>query len=68
VARDFFAEIDHPAAGRLLYPGAPFVMGQTPWSIRRPAPLIGQHNEEILCGELGLTQQEFQALAAEGVV
>ena len=68
VARNFFVEIDHPAAGRLLYPGAPFIMEETPWSIRRAAPLLGEHNEEVLCGELGLSRQELMALAAQGVV
>ena len=68
VARNFFVEIDHPVAGRLLYPGAPFIMEETPWSIRRAAPLLGEHNEEVLCGELGLSRQELMALAAQGVV
>jgi crotonobetainyl-CoA:carnitine CoA-transferase CaiB-like acyl-CoA transferase len=68
VARNFFVEIDHPEAGRLLYPGAPFIMEETPWSVRRPAPLLGQHNEEVLCGELGLSKQELLALSAQGVI
>ena len=68
VARDFFVEIDHPAAGRLLYPGAPFIMDETPWSVRRPAPLLGEHNEQVLCGELGLSKQELLALASQGII
>ncbi len=61
-SRGFFAVIDHPQAGRLQYPGAPYKFSATPWAIRRPAPLLGQHNEEILVGEMGLAPAELQAL------
>ena len=47
-ARGFFATIDHPVAGPVTMPGAPFTSAQTPWQIRRPAPCLGQHNAEVL--------------------
>jgi crotonobetainyl-CoA:carnitine CoA-transferase CaiB-like acyl-CoA transferase len=47
-ARGFFVEVRHPKAGRVLMPGAPYLMPATPWELRTPAPLLGQHNEEIL--------------------
>jgi len=68
VARDFFQEIDHPVAGRLLYPGAPFIMEESPWTVRRPAPRLGEHNEEILRGELGVSKQQMEELSAQGVI
>ena len=46
--RGFFATIGHPVAGELEYPGAPWKFGATPWELRTPAPLLGEHNEEIL--------------------
>jgi crotonobetainyl-CoA:carnitine CoA-transferase CaiB-like acyl-CoA transferase len=46
-SRDFFVDIEHPEAGRLKYPGAPYKLSVTPWQVNRPAPLLGQHNEEI---------------------
>lgn len=46
--RGFFATIGHPVAGELRYPGAPWKLGATPWELRTPAPLLGEHNEEIL--------------------
>ncbi|MGE0539408.1 MAG: CaiB/BaiF CoA transferase family protein [Dehalococcoidia bacterium] len=46
--RGFFATIGHPVAGELEYPGAPWKFSATPWELRTPAPLLGEHNEEIL--------------------
>ena len=46
--RGFFATIDHPVAGSITMPGAPYRLSATPWEIRRPAPTLGQHNQEIL--------------------
>ena len=65
--RGFFAVIDHPQAGSLRYPGAPYRFSATPWAIRRPAPLLGQHNAEVF-GEIGLSAAELSALQQAGVV
>lgn len=46
-ARGFFVEVEHPRAGKLIYPGAPYKLGDESWKIRRPAPLKGQHNDEV---------------------
>jgi crotonobetainyl-CoA:carnitine CoA-transferase CaiB-like acyl-CoA transferase len=67
-ARDYFVEIDHPVAGKLTYPGAPFKMQETPWSIRRPAPLLGEHNEDVYCGLLGLDRSDLPKLSGSGVI
>jgi crotonobetainyl-CoA:carnitine CoA-transferase CaiB-like acyl-CoA transferase len=67
-ARGFFAEVDHPTAGRLTYPGAPYRHAETPWCIRRSAPAPGQHNREVYCDELGLGEAELVALQARGVI
>ncbi len=67
-ARQFFTEVNHPVAGSAEYPGPPYKWSETPASIRRPAPCLGQHNEDIYCGELGLTKEELNSLAGEGVV
>lgn len=65
-AREFFVEIDHPEAGPLMYPGAPYKMGSA-WRWE-PAPLLGQHNEEILCGRLGYSKEELQRLRQANVI
>jgi crotonobetainyl-CoA:carnitine CoA-transferase CaiB-like acyl-CoA transferase len=67
-ARGFFQEIDHPVAGRLHYPGAPFRMSQTPWRMVRPAPLLGEHNEEIYMGTLVFTKEDLALLRGKGVI
>lgn len=66
-ARGFFAQIGHPEAGELTYPGAPYRFSASPWALRRPAPCLGQHNEEIYCGRLGLSREELEELEKGGV-
>jgi len=66
-ARGFFQEIDHPAAGRQTYPGAPFRPEAMPWLAAR-ASLLGEHNEEIYCGELELSREELVILRASRVI
>ena len=64
--RRYWAEIEHPVAGMLAYPGAPAKM-ETPWQIRRPAPLLGEYNQEVY-GELGYTRQDLTKLREQGVI
>jgi crotonobetainyl-CoA:carnitine CoA-transferase CaiB-like acyl-CoA transferase len=66
--RKFFIEVDHPVAGKGRYPGPPYKWTETPPSIRRPAPRLGEHNQEIYCGELGFTKDNLTALRYAGVM
>jgi crotonobetainyl-CoA:carnitine CoA-transferase CaiB-like acyl-CoA transferase len=66
-AREFWVDVDHPVTGKLTYPGAPFKMHETPWQVRRPAPLLGQHNEEVY-GELGYSKEDLVRLRERGVI
>jgi crotonobetainyl-CoA:carnitine CoA-transferase CaiB-like acyl-CoA transferase len=45
--RGFWETIDHPVAGPIEHPGRPFLMSATPRPAPRPAPLLGQHNDEV---------------------
>lgn len=67
-AREYFAEADHEHAGRVRFPGAPYKLSQTPWQVERHAPLLGQHNAEILCERLGYSRQDLAVMKAEGVI
>ena len=66
--RGFWVEIDHPVVGKVTYPGAPFKCQEMPWQIRRPAPLLGQHNEDIYCDRLGYTKADLVKLKEAGVI
>jgi len=65
--RGAFAEIEHPVAGKLKYPGRPFVMNDSPWSIRRPAPLLGEHSGEVL-NRLGYNSGDVVRLRQQGAI
>ena len=65
--RGAFADISHPEAGELKYPGRPFIMQESPWSVNRPAPLLGQHNQDIL-GSLGYSGDDIVRLRQQGVI
>ena len=67
-ARDYFQEVDHQEAGKVTFPGAPYKFSKTPWHIERPAPLLGEHNEEVFCGRLGYTKQDLVRIRAEGAI
>jgi crotonobetainyl-CoA:carnitine CoA-transferase CaiB-like acyl-CoA transferase len=67
-ARGFFVEVEHAIAGRVTQPGAPFRLSETPWSIRRPAPRLGEHNLEVYGGLLGLSREELVVLREQGVI
>jgi crotonobetainyl-CoA:carnitine CoA-transferase CaiB-like acyl-CoA transferase len=57
------AEVDQPGQGRVRMLGFPFRASATPASIRRPAPLLGEHTQEVLT-ELGLSPAEIERLAS----
>jgi crotonobetainyl-CoA:carnitine CoA-transferase CaiB-like acyl-CoA transferase len=68
-ARHFFEPIDHAVTGRHDLPGLPFrAAGHDEGWLRSPAPTLGEHNEEVLGGLLGLDQQALAALTADGVI
>jgi crotonobetainyl-CoA:carnitine CoA-transferase CaiB-like acyl-CoA transferase len=69
IARSFFQPLEHAELGETLcYAGAPYQLSHTPWQLRRRAPLIGEHNEAIYSGELGISQAELAVLMAAGAI
>ena len=57
-SRDFFCNINHSEAGNHLFPGAGYKLSQTPLGVKKPAPLLGQHNEDIFVDRLGYSQTD----------
>ncbi|MBI4639320.1 MAG: CoA transferase, partial [Candidatus Tectomicrobia bacterium] len=67
-AREFFVEVTHPKLGKILCPGAPFKMSETPWQVRQAAPLLGEHNVEVYTERLGYTREDLVRLRERGVI
>jgi crotonobetainyl-CoA:carnitine CoA-transferase CaiB-like acyl-CoA transferase len=65
--RGFFVEVEHPHLGRCTMPGRPFLMSETPWALRRRAPLLGEHTEAVL-REGGYTDERIVELRRSAVV
>ena len=67
--RQYWQEIEHPELGEnIVYPGAFAKLSEGSCIIRRRAPLIGEHNEEIYSGELGLSKEEIAKLKQDGII
>lgn len=67
-AREFFVETEHPEAGKVKMPGSPCKLSETPSKIYRPAPRLGEHNEEIYCGSLGYLREDLIKLRGAGII
>lgn len=67
-AREMFVDIEHPTAGKMKLTGTPLKFTNKKAGIEFPAPLLGQHNQEILGEKLGLSPEAIKALADSGVI
>jgi CoA:oxalate CoA-transferase len=67
-SREFFIDIEHPKTGKATYPGPMCRMSKTPWQAVRPAPLLGQHNEDIYGGLLGYDRDELARMKDQGII
>jgi crotonobetainyl-CoA:carnitine CoA-transferase CaiB-like acyl-CoA transferase len=66
-ARQIVVDGEHPLAGHFTYVGEPVIVDREPYRVRRPAPLLGEHTDEVL-RELGRSDADIVALRAAGVV
>jgi crotonobetainyl-CoA:carnitine CoA-transferase CaiB-like acyl-CoA transferase len=67
-ARDMIETVEHPALGALKMLGIPFKFSETVCSVRHAPPALGQHTDEILAGELGLSNKAIAGLRREKVI
>lgn len=67
LARGMVQEMDHPVIGKMKTIGFPSKFSRTPSQIRSPAPLFGQHTDEVL-NTLGISSQQLETLRAEGCI
>ncbi|UGQ11767.1 CoA transferase [Yinghuangia sp. ASG 101] len=68
VANEYVTWFDHPALGRVRMPGFPVTLSETPARIRRQAPEFGEHTEDILLNDLGLTWEDITGLRDREVI
>jgi len=66
--RNMIVEFDHPLGGKIKTMGNPFKMSGIEKEIFNPPPLLGQHNEEIICGLLGYSKNDLEQFKKEGAV
>jgi crotonobetainyl-CoA:carnitine CoA-transferase CaiB-like acyl-CoA transferase len=67
-ARKLMIELDHATAGKVKMPGFPVKLSKTPGNIRRPAPILGEHNLEVLGDLLGYTEEQVSELRKKGTL
>ncbi|WP_176214387.1 CaiB/BaiF CoA-transferase family protein [Roseovarius sp. A-2] len=67
IAREMIVEVDHPMAGRVKTLGHPVKFSEPPATLRRAAPVLGQHSREVL-QEAGYDAAEVEAMVASGAV
>ncbi|PON13727.1 hypothetical protein C2W62_32820 [Candidatus Entotheonella serta] len=60
--------VERPGVGALRLTGLLMQLSKTPWRVRLPAPLLGEHNMEVYCEELGYDPSEVAAWRQHGVV
>lgn len=67
-ARGFYEEAEHPIAGLQTLEGIPFKLSETPGSIRKAAPCLGEDTEMVLKEIIGLTDAEMDEALIEGAL
>jgi crotonobetainyl-CoA:carnitine CoA-transferase CaiB-like acyl-CoA transferase len=67
-ARGMLVESEHPVAGPVTVVGVPVKLSETPGSVRQPAPLLGQHTDQVLRQYLGISPAEIAALRQAGAI
>lgn len=68
-ARGFVETLDHPVVGRARYFGLPARLSAGPEQVHRTAaPTLGEHNKQVLCGELGIPEDQYRRLEDRGVI
>ena len=68
VAREMVQSIEHPVAGAIRMLGNPVKMSDAPGGVRLPPPTLGQHTDDILRHDVGLSDSEIAALRAEKAI
>lgn len=68
IERAMVVALDHPVAGAIKALGVPIKLAETPGAVRTPPPVLGQHTDAVLGGDLGLDADEISRLHTDGAV
>ena len=66
--RGFIERLEHPLIGKMAHTGIPWLLSAGGNGVRTPAPMLGQHTDEILSSLLQLSPPEIQDLRDKGVL
>lgn len=67
-AREMFVDIEHPKAGKIKITGSHLKFSRNKVSVKKPSPLLGQHNREIYAGLLNLSETKFKELEEKKII
>ena len=65
-AREMIQSIEHSAAGALRVLGVPMKLSDTPGAVRTPPPVLGEHTDKVLSGDLGMDRAQINAMRETG--
>jgi crotonobetainyl-CoA:carnitine CoA-transferase CaiB-like acyl-CoA transferase len=67
-ARDMIAAVEHASLGRVNVLGVPIKLSATPGGVRTAPPTLGQHTDQILLTDIGLSDAEIARLRRAGTI
>jgi len=68
LSRNMIVEFDHSLGGKVKTMGSPFKISQVDEEVFNPPPLLGQHNEEVICSLLGYSRDDLEQFKKENVI
>jgi crotonobetainyl-CoA:carnitine CoA-transferase CaiB-like acyl-CoA transferase len=68
ISRGMITEVEQPISGKVKVPGSIFKLSESPGDPGRPAPMLGQDNDDILSGLLGYSDKEIEELSNNHVI
>ena len=68
LARNMLVNIPHPLKADFVTVGSPIKLSRTPVEYLRPAPMLGEHTDEVLKRQLGLDDERLAELKAQGII
>ena len=69
ISREYWQRLTHPASGAsMIYPGPFARFSARPITFRRPPPTVGEHNHEVLVGELKMSEAQFAESQSQGII